>query len=163
MESMNQISEHKMLLIGDSFDHCSEQVHKFFDLTSLVIYDCIEAVESQSFSSLDADFVDHIVTAEKHNHRMVQELIDELKKANIRKTEDFRNIEQGYLSKTLHILSHFLDGFIGIDSYFYNLIDDSHWLPPPTAQSIHERAHHFWLLHINCFATTAEEAGFLRF
>ena len=55
--SMNQISEHKMLLTGDSFDHCSEQVHKFFDLTSLVIYDCIEAVESQSCSGLDAAFL----------------------------------------------------------------------------------------------------------
>lgn len=160
---MQQISEHKMLLTGESFDHCSAQVHKFFDLTSLVIYDCIEAVESQSSSSLDADFFDRIITAEKHNRQMVQDLINELVKAKIRKTEDFLNIEQGYLSKTLHILSHFLDGFIGIDSYFYNLIDDSHWLPPPTAQAIHDKAHHFWLLHVNCYATTAEEAGLLHF
>ena len=55
--------------------------------------------------------------------------MDELIKAKIYRAEDFHNIKQGYLSKTLHILSHFLDGFIGIDSYFYNLIDDSHWLP----------------------------------
>jgi hypothetical protein len=160
---MNKIAEHKMLLTGDSFDHCSEQVHKFFDLTSLVIYDCIEAVESQSCSSLDAGFFDQIITAENHNRRMVQDLIDELLKAKIERTEDFLHIEQGYLSKTLHILSHFLDGFIGIDSYFYNLIDDSHWLPPTTVQAIHDKAHHFWLLHINCFATTPEEAGVLRF
>lgn len=160
---MQQISEHKMLLTGESFAHCSEQVHKFFDLTSLVIYDCIEAVESQSSSSLDADFFERIRTAEKYNRRMVQGLIDELVKADIKKTEDFLNIEQGYLSKTVHILSHFLDGFIGIDSYFYNLIDDSHWLPPTTAEAIHDKAHHFWLLHVNCFATTTEEAGLLHF
>ncbi len=160
---MQQISEHKILLTGESFDHCSEQVHKFFDLTSLVIYDCIEAAESQSYSSLDTDFVDRILAAEKQNRRMVQELIDELVKANIQRTEDFLKIEQGYLSKTVHILSHFLDGFIGIDSYFYNLIDDSHWLPPTTAQAIHDKAHHFWLLHVDCFATTVEEAGLLHF
>ncbi len=152
-----------MLLVGDSFDHCNEQVHKFFDLTSLVIYDCIVAIESQSYSSLDADFFDRIVAAEKYNRQMVQNLIDELIKAKIQKTEDFINIEQGYQSKTLHILSHFLDGFIGVDSYFYNLIDDSHWLPPKTAQAIHDKSHHFWLVHINGFATTAEEAGLLRF
>ena len=160
---MKQISQHKMLLAGDSFDHCRDQVHKFFDLTSLVIYDCIEAIESKSFSSLDTAFFDRIVAAENQNRRMVQGLIDELVKAKIQKTVDLINVEQGYLSKTLHILSHFLDGFIGIDSYFYNLIDDSHWLSPTTAKAIHENPHHFWLLHIDCFATTAEEAGLLRF
>jgi len=160
---MNQISQHKVLLAGDSFDHCSEQVHKFFDLTSLVIYDCIEVIERKSCSGLDAAFFDHIIKAERRNRQTAQGLIDELVKANILKTEDLINVEQGYLSKTLHILSHFLDGFIGIDSYFYNLIDDSHWLPPTTTKNIQHHPDHYWLLHIDCFATTAEEAGFLRF
>lgn len=160
---MQQISEHKMLLTGESFAHCSEQVHKFFDLTSLVIYDCIEAVESQSCSSLDADFLDRIAAAEGHNRQMIQELIEELVQAGFTTTKDLLHMEQGYLSKTIHILSHFLDGFIGIDSYFYNLIDDSHWLSPTTDQAIHDETQHFWLLHVKCFATTTEEAGLLRF
>ncbi len=160
---MNHIAQHKMLLSGDSFDHCNTQVHKFFDLTSLVIYDCIEAVENKSFSGFDAVFFDQVIKAENHNHQTVQALIEELIKANIQKTVDFKNIEQGYLSKTLHLLTHFLDGFISIDSYFYNLLDDSHWLPPNTAQAIHDNPQNFWLLHIDCFATTAEEAGILRF
>jgi hypothetical protein len=160
---MNQISQHKMLLAGDSFNHCSEQVHKFFDLTSLVIYDCIEVIESKSFSGLDGAFFDLLVKAETRNRQTMQELIDELVKAKIRKTVDFQLIEQGYLSKTLHILSHFLDGFIGIDSYFYNTLDDSHWLPPTTAKAIRKHPHHYWLLHIDCFATTAEEASLLHF
>jgi hypothetical protein len=159
---MKKISQHKVLLAGDSFDHCSAQVHKFFDLTSLVIYDCIEAIEKKSFSGLDAAFFDHIAKAEMHNRRSVQGLVNELIKADICKTTDLQNVEQGYLSKTVHILSHFLDGFIGIDSYFYNLIDDSHWLPQTTAQVIHENRRHYWLLHIDCFAATAKEAGLLR-
>lgn len=159
---MNQISQHKVLLAGDSFDHCSEQVHKFFDLTSLVIYDCIETIETQSFSGLDAHFFERIAQAESRNRQTVQGLIDELVKAKITQTVDFQKIEQGYQSKTLHILSHFLDGFIGIDSYFYNLLDDSHWLPQVTANTIKKNPHHYWLLHVDCFATTAEEAGLLR-
>jgi len=159
---MNQISQHNVLLAGDSFDHCSEQVHKFFDLTSLVIYDCIETIETQSFSGLDAQFFERIAQAESRNRQTVQGLIDELVKAKIIKTVDFQKIEQGYQSKTLHILSHFLDGFIGIDSYFYNLLDDSHWLPQVTANAIEKNPHHYWLLHVDCFATTAEEAGLLR-
>jgi hypothetical protein len=160
---MNRISQHKVLLAGNSFDHCREQVHKFFDLTSLVIYDCIEAIEDKSFSGLNAAFLDYVTTAEKHNHQMVQSLIDELAKTGIRKMEDVQRIEQGYVSKTFHILSHFLDGFIGIDSYFYNLIDDSHWLPPATAQAIQKKPQLYWLIHVDCFATTPEEAGLLHF
>ncbi len=67
---MKKISQHKVLLAGDSFDHCSDQVHKFFDLTSLVIYDCIEAIEKKSFSGLDDTFFDHIAEAEMHNRRI---------------------------------------------------------------------------------------------
>jgi hypothetical protein len=160
---MTQISQHKVLLAGDSFEHCSDQVHKFFDLTSLVIYDCIEAIESKSCSGLDTAFFDQIFEAETLNRLAVQGLIDELVGADILKTEDLRNVEQGYLSKTLHILSHFLDGFIGIDSYFYNLLDDSHWLPPTTAKIIRQNPGHYWLVHIDCFATTAAEAGLLHF
>ncbi len=160
---MNQISQHKMILAGDSFDHCSEQVHKFFDLTSLVIYDCIETIEAQSASGLDAHFFEYIAQAESRNRQTVQGLIDELVKAKIKRTVDFHKIEQGYQSKTLHILSHFLDGFIGIDSYFYNLLDDSHWLPQETSDAIDNNPRHYWLLHVDCFATKAEEAGFLRF
>lgn len=152
-----------MLLAGDSFDHCNDQVHKFFDLTSLVIYDCIEIIETKSSSGINTDFFDLILKAENHNRRTMQGLIAELVKANIQTTVDLQDIEQGYLSKTLHILSHFLDGFIGIDSYFYNLLDDSHWLPAATAKIIHENPHHYWLLHVDCYATTAEEASLLRF
>lgn len=152
-----------MLLAGDSFDHCSQHVHKFFDLTSLVIYDCIETIENKSFSGLNAAFFDLVAEAENKNRRTVKDLINELIKADIIKTVDLEHIEQGYLSKTFHILSHFIDGFISIDSYFYNLIDDSHWLPPATAEAIQQNPHHYWLIHVDCYATTAEEAGLLRF
>lgn len=160
---MNKISEHKVLVNGDSYEHCVDQVHKYFDLTSLVIYDCIEAVESKCFSGLDAPFQKTIDAAENQNRRVMQELIDELVASGIKKTTELRNVEQGYLSKTLHILSHFLDGFIGIDSYFYNLIDDSHWLSNATAQEIKQTPQHYWLIHIDCFATTPEDAGLLHF
>lgn len=159
---MKQISKHKVLLVGDTYDHCVDQVHRYFNLTSLVIYDCIEAVESKSFCGLDGPFFATVYEAEKHNRSTMQELIDELVASGIEKTSQLQNVDQGYLSKTLHILSHFLDGFIGIDSYFYNLIDDSHWLPSATAREIKKNPHNYWLIHIDCFATTPEEAGILH-
>ncbi len=159
---MQRISQHNILLGGESFVHCSDQVHKFFDLTSLVIYDCIEIQEERSFSGLDADFFQQIDLAQQKNEQRVQRLVEELHQSGIEKTWDLVNVEQGYLSKTLHILSHFLDGFIGIDSHFYNLLDDSHWLSADTRTLINENRAHYWFLHVDGYTTTPEEASLLH-
>jgi hypothetical protein len=159
---MQRISQHNILLGGESFAHCSQQVHKFFDLTSLVIYDCIEIREQQSVSGLNTNFRPLIHRAEEKNKETVQRLIAEISQSGITEVSDLINIKQGYLSKTFHILSHFLDGFIGIDSYFYNLLDDSHWLSPETSQLIEKKPEHYWLLHVDCYSTTPEEAGLLH-
>lgn len=159
---MKRISRHKILLAGDSFAHCSVQVNKFFDLTSLVIYDCIEISEQESISGLDADFLNQIRLAEERNRQQVDELLHELQLAGVKSVKDLHQLAQGYESKLLHILSHFLDGFVGIDSYFYNLLDDSHWLPEPTAEAIEANPSQYWLLHLNCFSIDPDEAGILR-
>jgi hypothetical protein len=159
---MKRLSQHKILVAGDSFEHCCDQLHKFFDLTSLVIYDCIEARAQHSCSGLDSQFFSRITVAENRNRKMMEELITELERSGIAKSADLLDIAQGYISKTLHILSHFLDGFIGIDSYFYNLLDDSHWLPPQTRQTIQNNPGHYWLIHIDCYSATPKEAGLLH-
>ncbi|MFT5698831.1 MAG: hypothetical protein ACI8ZB_001687 [Desulforhopalus sp.] len=159
---MQRISQHNILLGGESFAHCNQQVHKFFDLTSLVIYDCIEVQELRSVSGLDAHFLEIIDQMQAKNRRIVKGLIAEISKSGITRTQDLIKIEQGYLSKTFHILSHFLDGFIGIDSHFYNLLDDSHWLSGQTRQIIEENPTHYWLLHVDGFTTTPEEASLLH-
>ena len=159
---MQRISQHNILLGGDSFAHCSQQVHKFFDLTSLVIYDCIEIQELRSISGLDAHFLDIIDQMQEKNRDTAKGLIAEISQSGITRTQDLIKIEQGYLSKTFHILSHFLDGFIGIDSHFYNLLDDSHWLPFQTRQKIEQNRARYWLLHVEGFTTSPEEASLLH-
>lgn len=159
---MQRISQHNILVAGDSFAHCDQQVHKFFDLTSLVIYDCIEIREQISVSGLDARFLELIDQAQLRNREIAKRLIAEISHSGIKKTEDLINIEQGYLSKTFHILSHFLDGFVGIDSHFYNLLDDSHWLSEETRQLIDENPAHYWLLHVDGFTTSPDEASLLH-
>lgn len=159
---MKRISQHKILVAGESFEHCASQVHRFFDLTSLVIYDCIEARQEKSCSGLDAVFPARIEEAINHNRRLVREFTADLEKAGVKSTADLPTVEQGFVSKTLHILAHFLDGFVGIDSHFYNLLDDSHWLPAPTAAAIAENPGQYWLIHIDCYSATPAEAGILR-
>ena len=159
---MQRISQHNILVTGESFAHCKQQVQKFFDLTSLVIYDCIEIREQTSFSGLDARFLEVIDQAQLRNRDIAKRLIAEISNAGIKKTEDLINIEQGYLSKTFHLLSHLLDGFIGVDSHFYNLLDDSHWLSPETRRLIEQSPKNYWLLHVDGFTTTPDEAGLLH-
>ncbi len=71
---MQRISQHNILVAGDSFAHCNQQVHKFFDLTSLVIYDCIEIREQTSFSGLDAGFLEIIDQAQLKNREIAKRL-----------------------------------------------------------------------------------------
>lgn len=159
---MKLISRHKILVAGTSYEHCSLQVQKFFDLTSLVIYDCVEADIEQSISGLDADFFPAIQRATSRNREIMRTLQVDLAAYGVVNIEDLLNIEQGYASKTLHILSHFLDGFVGIDSHFYNLIDDSHTLSETRQQEIEKAPENYWLIHINGYSATPEEAGLLH-
>ncbi len=159
---MFRIAQHRILVTGDSFAACSEQVHKFFALTSLVIYDCIEVKPEQSFSGLDAGFPEALARAVAENRKIVEALIADLQKTGCRSVSDLLDLQQGYPSKVLHIITHFLDGFVGIDSYFYSLPDDSHWLPEETATAIGDNPARYWLIHIDCFSAAPEEAALLH-
>ena len=63
---------------------------------------------------------------------------------------DLNDMGQGYKSKILHTLTHFLDGFFGIDTCFYNLEEDSHWLSDGLAAEIKKYPKKFWLLRAKC-------------
>lgn len=159
---MDRIAQHKILANGDSFDLCCRQVRRFLDLTSLVIYDCIEVIDSECHSALDAVFHQTLLAAEQKNRESVDSLIAELQQTGVEHITDLRHLAQGYPSKVLHVLSHFLDGFIGIDSYFYNLPDDSHWIGAATLAAITAAPEKFWLIHIDCFSASPEEASLLH-
>lgn len=76
------------------------------------------------------------------------ELVDELKDAGVAEVQDLTSLPQGYASKILHTAAHLLDGFIGIDSHFYNLADDSHWLSDQQRNKIEAAPASYWLLQV---------------
>lgn len=159
---MEKIAEHKILVAGDNFTHCCDQVHRFFDLTSLVIYDCIQVIDDQCLHGLDDSFLDELNSAEQVNRATVAKLTEELRQTGVETIHDLNRLEHGYPSKVLHVLSHMLDGFIGIDSLFYNLPADSHWLSAKARNRITNDLGHHWLLHIDCYSATPQDAGILR-
>jgi hypothetical protein len=57
-------------------------------------------------------------------------------------------LPQGFRTKMLHVITHFLDGFFGIDTYFYNLEEDSHWVSEQARRRIREAPSDYRLLSV---------------
>jgi hypothetical protein len=73
--------------------------------------------------------------------------------------DDIQNMEQGYPSKLLHILGHLLDGYVCVDSRFYNLIDHGHQVSPATIASIKKLPRQYWLIRLNGHRASNLEAS----
>ncbi len=159
---MHLIAQHKILVSGDDFNNSSRQVEKFFERTKLVIYDSVKIVEHLCYSAATEQFQQVLKDALQQNKKTLRALIQEMENTGVQTISDLLAVQQGYPSKTLHIIAHLLDGFVGIDSYFYNLLDDSHWLPAETAAAIHRSPDRYWLIHIDCYSATPDEAALLH-
>lgn len=150
---MKKLTEHKILLKAHSFEEASEHVRQFFEKTELVMYDFTKVVDGKSLCASDADFNQIFLRSLSRNQSVIDELLATLERGGYDKTSDLVTLEQGYLSKTLHLLVHFLDGFIGIDSAFYNLIDDSHQISESTKKVIEQFPDQYWLIHVDAFSS----------
>jgi hypothetical protein len=159
---MHLIAQHKILVTGNDFNNSSRQVEKFFERTKLVIYDSVQIVEHLCYSAATEFFQQVLKEALQQNQKTLRSLIKEMENTGVQSITDLLELQQGYPSKTLHIIAHLLDGFIGIDSYFYNLLDDSHWLPADTAAAISRAPDRYWLIHIDCYSATPDEAALLH-
>lgn len=151
-----------ILATGESRGEGRSQVLKFFDKTSLLYYDRIVIDEDRSLSAGNQGFSPMLEKALSQNRQVVANLVEELGAAGFATCTDLPNITQGYQSKVLHILAHFLDGFIGIDSVFYNMVNDSHWLPQETSDLIRDEPERFWLFPLDCYSVSPKEAALLH-
>ncbi len=158
---MELLGKHTVLVEGDTSEACKTHALNFFEQTSLVHYDRI-SIDDTILSPNDPEFSAELEVGLKKNRTTLIRFIDELGASGFRKKCDLIDLSQGYQSKILHIIAHFLDGFIGIDSTFYNLIDDSHWLPDETRDRIEQQPDRFRLLSLKCYSLTPREASLLH-
>lgn len=126
-----------------------KKVMYFLETTSLVKYDNIAFSPELSCSASDQKFWKMIDSGLEKNKQTIMTLIDELQKNGYKQLTEVVDMKQGYESKTLHVLVHFLDGFIGIDSSFYNTIEDSHQVSDSLRNKISQNPGNFWLLRGN--------------
>jgi len=158
---MKQLARHIILIKNSSREEATAQIQSFFDKTNLVTYDRITFV-GDGIAGHENDFQTTLKKGLERNRATLAAFVSELRESGFTEQTDLNSMAQGYQSKLLHIIAHFLDGFIGIDSSFYNLIDDSHWLPENTATQIQERASSFWLFTIDCYSTIPRKAALLH-
>ncbi len=75
-------------------------------------------------------------------------LVETLKDEGVETLDGLVQMEEGYLTKLLHTLTHLLDGFIGVDSVFYNLVEDSHRISRTLKMSVDTECEKYWLIPV---------------
>jgi hypothetical protein len=148
---------HDILLAGSNFESCSKRVNHFFDRTMLIRYDKVLVLENESISGAEKEFRARLQEGLAANHQVVGELLGNLKDEGFVTLEDIQDLEKGYLSKILHTIAHLQDGFIGIDSCFYNLEEDSHGISPDLQQQITAGPDNYWILKVKGLIASAGE------
>ena len=160
---MKLLARHVVLASGNSGEDARAQVLHFFEATSLVNYDkIIIPADDGELVGTDPEFDGRLARGLERNREILARFMAELEAAQGTSELDFTQVPQGYPSKVLHIIAHFLDGFIGIDSAFYNLVDDSHWLPDNTADQIAAEPEKFYLFVLECYSVSPREAALLH-
>ena len=144
---MENIKIHKVLCYGD-FEAARQHTLNFFTETMLLHYDTVDVGREESYSGANPQFWPELEQGIVQNKQIMAGYLQELKDTGCQYIADLADLEFGYSSKVLHLLTHFLDGFIGIDSVFYSLPEDSHWLSDKLRQVIIDDPTSYWLLHV---------------
>lgn len=149
---------HDILIKGADFEACRQQVQRFFSRTMLVRYDAVRVVERESVNGCGQDFQARILEGIRANRRVVNEFLENLKSEGFVALDDLQSLEKGYLSKILHTIAHLQDGFIGIDSRFYNLEEDSHGVSRHLQRKINAEPQRYWIIRVTgSIATPGED------
>jgi len=153
---------HWLLCAGDDFAAARDTVLSFFKKSILLFYDDIVAVEAASYSAADERFWEELTEGIAANRLILRGFLDELQAEGCREIDDLSALPLGYPSKVLHLIAHLLDGFIGIDSVFYNLLEDSHWLSEGLGDTIRQSPSRYWLIRVEASFMSAEAAALIH-
>lgn len=148
-KDLKEITYHHVILVrGRGYEVCKKKVLSFFDQYQLVRYSDIKVRKNESVSASNPEFAKKLRKGILKNRRILNTLVKELQGEGVITLNDLNVLPQGYKTKMLHVITHFLDGFFGIDTYFYNLEEDSHWVSRKFREKIAEQPSGFWLIYL---------------
>ncbi len=140
--------KHLILLSGPDQETCRQHVRLFFEKSQLVRYDSIQIDDSGCINGTAPEFTDVLEQGISENKKRLGALLTKLRQEGCTSLEDLLNLQQGFKSKLLHTMSHLLDGFFGIDSYFYDLDEISHWITVNRQKHLEQAANECWLIRV---------------
>jgi len=156
---MNMINSHLLLVAEPDLYEAGERVRHFFDKNFLVKYDRVTVIEQHSLPADHNEFWSRLNNGIKENRGVVKKLLAELQESGFENLADLAGMERGYDSKVLHITTHLLDGFFGVDTFFYNLEEDSHSLSERLTETIRANPNDYWLIEVECATTDGHESN----
>ena len=136
------------LVAGEDFASCRHRVERFFERTMLVRFDQVQIDEEGSVGAADQAFWQQLDEGIEENRKTVSELAVKLQQEGYTSLAELQDLEKGYLTKILHTIAHLLDGFIGIDSRFYSLEEDSHAISSELRKRIAAEPQKFWIIRV---------------
>lgn len=139
---------HLFLVEAESPQEGAEQVAHYLTGNQLITYSDLVIRPDEIIGSKEGRFWPMLEKGIAKNMDFALSLVESLNDEGVETVEDLVHMEEGYLTKLLHTLTHLLDGFIGVDSVFYNLVEDSHRISRTLKKSVDAEYEKYWLIPV---------------
>ena len=162
---MNEIlGRHDLLLESSNRKEAELHARYFCEHNDLVRYDSTVIESDAILCGTDPEFITKLKSGLEGNKKAINKLIEELRTEGALDSQAWPTLQQGYATKLLHTLIHLLDGFFGIDSALYNLVENSHQVSVALLSRIKEHPEKYWLVPVTGMLTygNGDRIPFLR-
>ncbi|MGD9948245.1 MAG: hypothetical protein AB7U29_07155 [Desulfobulbus sp.] len=139
---------HYFLVRSQSGQSAAQHVERYLSGNQLISYAEFFVQPEEVLGGDHKKFWDTLGFGLAANDIFARRMLEHLKEEGVTTLDQLMNLKQGYATKVLHTLTHLLDGFIGIDSVFYNLVEDSHWVSEELSVAIRGHVADYWLVPV---------------
>ena len=139
---------HYFLVRAQTAELAAHHVERYLAGNQLISYAEFFVHPEEVLGGAHAQFRETLELGLAANDGFARQMLDHLKEEGVTTLEQLLQLKQGYATKLLHTLTHLLDGFIGIDSVLYNLVEDSHWVSAELTEAMRTKAGEYWLVPV---------------
>lgn len=139
---------HIFLAQARTAENACRHVERFLTDNPLLSYDHLQILPEEVNRADEEAFWDTMDEGLLANRSFAHRMISHLEKEGVKDLRQLVDLQQGYATKVLHTLTHLLDGFIGIDSVLYNLVDDSHDVSQNLRRAMRDNPSRYWLIRV---------------
>ena len=139
---------HYFLVRSQTATLSGQHVRRYLAGNQLITYAEFFVREEDILSAENDRFWLFLEQGVQANQTFAARMLEHLQDEGLVSLDQLLELQQGYATKVLHTLVHMLDGFIGVDSVLYNLIEDSHRVSEELACAIRNLPGEFWMVPV---------------